>query len=71
MTTQKYTLGSGTLPDWLKDKLLPYQKMNGTVGYEFRGKYRTFYLVAGDKLVLSEGKIKVKQRKEKFNEKVD
>ncbi len=50
-------------PDWLKNKLLPYRKMNGTVGYEFHGKYRTFYLVAGDRLVLSEGKIKVKRER--------
>lgn len=59
-----YTLGSGTPPDWLKNKLLPYQKMNGTVGYEFHGVYRTFYLVAGDELVLrNDRKIDVKQRK--------
>ena len=58
-----YTIGSGTLPDWLKNKLLPYQRMNGSVGYEFHGAYRTFYLVAGDKLVLSEGKVKVRQRR--------
>lgn len=63
--TDTYTIGSGILPDWVKDKLLPYRKMNGTVGHEFRGRYRTFYLVVGDRLILSEGKIKVKQRKEK------
>lgn len=61
--TDTYTIGSGTPPDWLKDKLLPYRKMNGSVGYEFHGVYRTFYLVAGDELVLRNGKIDVKQRK--------
>ncbi len=62
MVNDTYTIGSGTPPDWLIDKLLPYQKMDGTVGYEFHGKYRTFFLVAGDKLIFSNGRINVKQK---------
>ncbi len=62
-SSDTYTIGSGIPHNWLKDKFLPYRKMNGTVGYEFHGKYRTFYLVAGDRLVLSEGKIKVKRER--------
>ena len=61
--TDTYTIGSGIPPGWLKDKLFPYRKMDGAVGYEFHGAYRTFYLVTGDRLILSEGKIKVKQRR--------
>ncbi len=62
---EEYIIGSGIPPDWLKNKLIPYRKMEGTVGYEFQGTFRIFCLSAGDKLVRNGRRIDVKQRKGK------
>lgn len=61
--TDTYIIGSGIPPDWVKDKLLPYRKMDGSIGYEFHGVYAIFNLMVGDRLILRDGKIKVKQRR--------
>lgn len=60
MDRQEYIIGKGRAPSWCSALLTPYSKLDGTVGYEFRGARMNFDLNIGDKLVMDEhGKIKV------------
>lgn len=60
MTQDVYIIGKGRAPSWCSSLLTPYQKLNGRIGYEFRGANMNFDLNIGDKLVRDEqGKIKV------------
>lgn len=56
-----YVIGNGPAPKWCAGLLAPYQRMDGTVGYEFRGHERDFSLCIGDTLIKEGKKIKVKR----------
>lgn len=49
---QKYIIGTGMAPAWCRDRLMPFQKKNGQIAYEFYGRYRDFDLNNGDMLIL-------------------
>lgn len=58
-----YILGQGPAPDWCRDKLMAYQKTNGTTGFFFYGTWKDFELKHGDKLVKCGNRINVERRK--------
>lgn len=45
-----YVIGSGEAPEWCKDKLMPYQQMNGRVGFLFSDGKKDIALKPGDVL---------------------
>ena len=56
----EYIIGNGRAPLWCRALLSPYLKMDGSVGYEFRGVKMNFDLNVGDKLIMDErGMIRV------------
>lgn len=55
-----YIIGKGRAPSWCSALLTPYSKLNGRIGYEFRGANMNFDLNIGDKLIRDDhGKITV------------
>lgn len=65
MKAETYIIGSGKAPEWCRRFLQPYQKSDGSTGYEFHGKRRDADLCAGDKLVRENGKITIIRREGK------
>jgi hypothetical protein len=59
----EYVVGSGKPPSWLKNKIMPYRKMDGTTGFEFHGRQRTYVLYCGNKLVRNGSRIGIKRCK--------
>ena len=60
MGKKEYIIGKGRAPSWCSSLLMPFQKLNGRIGCEFRGADKNFDLNIGDKLVRDEhGKIRV------------
>ena len=55
-------LGSGNIPEWCRNKIMPFEKMNGGVGYEFHGAERDYILYKGDTLVKKGGRILIKRK---------
>ena len=57
-----WTYGSGPAPDWLKDRLRLFQKLDGGVGLEVCGRLRDFVVDKGDTVILkSSGYVAVKR----------
>ena len=50
------------MPRWLRGRLLPFKKMDGSVGYEYRGYMRTYDLNIGDKLIRYGGQVYVSKK---------
>ena len=62
---EEYTVGASPLPHWLRGRLLPFKKMDGSVGYEYRGAVRIYDLDIGDTLIRYGGQVYVnKQRRD-------
>lgn len=59
---QCYTLGTIPVPGWCRNYIMPYRKLDGSIGYEFYGYSATFFLKAGDKLIKADGRIKVEEK---------
>ena len=59
---QVYILGTKPVPDWCRNYIMPYRKLDGSVGYEFYGYSATFFLKAGDKLIKTDDRIKVEEK---------
>lgn len=57
-----YIIGSGPMPHWCRDLLMPFRKFGGKTGYEFHGTTRSYDLEIGDKLILRKGKINIWRR---------
>ena len=51
MQIEEYIIGTSQLPKWVQGRLLPFKKMDGSTGYEWRGYLRTYDLDVGDKLI--------------------
>lgn len=51
MIAEEYVIGTSPMPWWVRGKLLPFKKMDGSVGYEWRGHLRTYDLNIGDSLI--------------------
>lgn len=62
MAQDKYIIGEGFAPVWCRQYLTPYKKRDGSTGYEFAGKFKSFELSKGDILELEDGIVKVRKR---------
>ena len=51
MIAEEYIIGTSPMPWWVHGRLLPFKKMDGSTGYEWRGHLRTYDLDVGDKLI--------------------
>lgn len=51
-TFQEYVVGTSPVPTWLRGRILPYKKMNGEVGYEYR--YRKGHMFFAEELELGD-----------------
>lgn len=58
-----YVIGSSPAPDWCADRLMQFQKMDGTIGFEFRGTIQDIILEKGDKLIKNGQRIEVRRMK--------
>lgn len=58
----QYILGCQPVPDWCKDKLMPYQKLDGSVGFLFYGSRKDFEMNVGDRLIKQGERIKVRRK---------
>lgn len=56
-----YVVGKGPAPAWCRDLIMPFQKKNGKIGFEFHGYMMDYDLNVGDKLILRDGKIEVRR----------
>lgn len=57
-----WIVGSGPAPDWLKDRLRLFHKLDGGVGLEVCGRLRDFVVDKGDTVMLkSSGYVAVKR----------
>ena len=54
MGKTEYIIGNGRAPSWCSAHLTPYRKLDGTVGYEYRGRNMDFELDIGDRLIMNE-----------------
>lgn len=61
MAKKIYVIGSGPAPAWCAGLLTPFQRLDGKIGYEFRGATMDFELYIGDALIREGKKIKVKR----------
>lgn len=65
MRDDEYVIGSGTPPSWCSNRITPFRRMNGTIGYEFAGVRETFILEAGEVLVKNGREIEIPNIREK------
>ena len=63
MEREVYVIGSKPAPNWCKDKLTPYLKMNGSVGFEYQGVLKTYDLKAGDRLIKQGRRVEIHRKK--------
>ena len=67
MHYEEYIIGTKPVPKWLRGRIMPYKKMNGEVGYEYKyRKGQVFVMVElnpGDSILHYGGKTYI-QRKE-------
>ncbi len=48
--TDTYIIGSSPVPDWCRRRIMQYRKVDGTTGYEYHGKVKSYDLDPGDVL---------------------
>lgn len=67
MTYKEYIVGTSPVPAWLRGRLMPYKKMNGETGYEYKYRRGQVFVVEelniGDSIVVYGGDTYI-QRKE-------
>ena len=65
---QEYIVGTSPVPKWLRGRILPYKKLNGDTGYEYkhrRGQFFVMYeLDSGDSIVRYGDDIYIQRKKE-------
>ena len=59
----KYIVGTEPIPAWCRGWLMPYQKLDGAIGWEFYGKRRSYELSKGDVLIKQDCRILVDKKK--------
>lgn len=59
-----YIIGTVPVPDWCRDRIMPYRKINGKIGYEYYGNRVTYNMSTGEKLKLRGGNIYVIQKRD-------
>ena len=57
-----YIIGEGFAPEWCNQHITPYRKADGSTGYEYSGKFKTFVLEKGDILEHYAGTVIVRRR---------
>ena len=60
---REYIIGTKPIPAWCRDRLMPYMKADGSVGWEFYGKHRSYDLDVGDALLWVNDSICVDKKK--------
>ena len=60
---EQYIIGDIPIPWWCKRGLMAYQKDDGTVGFEYYGRFVTFDLNLGDVLIWDGYRVDVKFKK--------
>lgn len=58
----RYIIGSKNPPAWCAKLLDPYKKLDGSVGYLFKGTWKDFELNVGDVLIRENGRINYERR---------
>ena len=57
---QRYIIGDSPIPDWCRNQLYQYKRMDGSTGFEFwysvDGMQRVAELKAGDELIHNNGR---------------
>lgn len=51
MERREYVIGNGAAPNWCRQDLREYQKVDGSVGYELTSGHRIHELNKGDKII--------------------
>lgn len=59
---ERYVIGTSPVPEWLKNRLMPYLRYDGETGYEFIGRIKNFELQAGDTLVQNGNRIDIERK---------
>lgn len=59
---EKYIVGQGFAPEWCRRHLAPYRKRDGSMGYEYVGKFRSFELSKGDILEMEAGIVRIRKK---------
>lgn len=59
-----YTIGTVPVPDWCRNRIMPYRKINGKIGYEYYGNRATYNMIPGEKLELRGRNIYVIQKRD-------
>lgn len=66
-TYNEYIVGTSPVPRWLRGRIMPYKKMNGETGYEYKYRRGQVFvceeLNSGDSIVVYGGDTYI-QRKE-------
>ena len=66
MQHEEYIVGTSPGPRWGRGRILPYKKMNGETGYEYKfiknWVFKVAELEAGDKLVRYGGEIYIQRK---------
>ena len=62
---EKYIIGEGFAPAWCRNYITPYRKRDGSTGYEYSGKVKTYELKKGDIIENISGTVIVKKRGKK------
>ena len=62
MAQDKYIIGNGLAPSWCRHYLTPYKKRDGSTGYEYAGRFKTFELSKGDILEMETGVIRIRKK---------
>lgn len=66
-TYQEYIVGTSPVPRWLRGRIMPYKKMNGETGYEYKYRKGQVFVLeelnVGDSILIYGGDTYI-QRKE-------
>ena len=61
---EQYIIGSKNVPWWCKQRIMPFRKADGSIGFEYHDKsLKTYILNRGDALLRDNYKIIVKRKR--------
>lgn len=59
---ERYIIGTSPAPWWCERYIAPYIKADGSTGWEYYGRWRTYELKTGDALIFDGFKVIVERR---------
>ena len=62
MSDNAYIIGKGKAPTWCADQLMPYLKMDGSIGCEYHGRIQIHELIPGDTLIRHGTRVDVRRK---------